>query len=189
MVAQKLLSKNVFSFKLASNESAGSALVLGGTERSFYSGELAYTPVARAAKLLPYWLVSATDIKVAGSSTKQCNWLTGCYMVVDTGTSVLAGPPKAANALIEKIGTVASDCSNVHTLPTISFTFSGKEFELGPDFYVIRAKGNNGSEQCILGIEGVDAGVPIWILGDPFLRKYYTVWDSDNNRVGFALAK
>merc|ERR1712187_426752 len=120
--------------------------------------------------------------------------LTGCYMVVDTGTSVIAGPPSTVDQLTSKIGTVKEDCSNVDQLPVITFTFSSgwtssKEFELGPDFYVLRVKDDNGKEQCQLGIEGVNAGVPIWILGDPFLRKYYTVWDSEQNRVGFALAK
>lgn len=189
LVAQGKIQHNVFSFYLASNESVGSTLVLGGTDDQFYSGDFTYVPVAKAASILPYWLVSASDIKVGGESTKSCNWLTGCYMVVDTGTSVLAGPPKAMNALISKIGNVTEDCSNVDSLPTISFTLAGKEFDLEPSFYVLRAKDETGVEQCQLGIEGVNAGVPIWILGDPFLRKYYTEWDAEQNRVGFALAK
>lgn len=189
LVDQKKIAHNIFAFYLSSGGRSGSTLTLGGTDSSFYTGDFTYVPVSLAAKLLPYWLVSAKDIKVGGKSIGACSWLTGCEMVVDTGTSVLAGPPKSVNALIAPIGNVSSDCSNVASLPTITFNFKGKDFDLGPDFYVLRVKDDSGKEQCQLGIEGVNAGVPIWILGDPFLRKYYTVWDAEQKRVGFATAK
>lgn len=189
LVDQRKIAHNIFAFYLTSNGASGSTITLGGTDEAFYTGDFSYVPLAKAASLLPYWLVSASDIKVAGQSTGACNRLTGCYMVVDTGTSVLAGPPSAMNALIGKIGNVNSDCSNAAALPTISFSMGGKDFDLGPDFYVLRQKDDQGKTECQLGIEGINAGVPIWILGDPFLRKYYTVWDAEQKRVGFATAK
>merc|ERR1712113_242901 len=188
LLKQGKIKHNIFAFYLASGGKTGSTLTLGGTDSSFHTEEFSYVPVARAAILLPYWLVSATDVKVGGVSTKACGWLTGCYMVVDTGTSILAGPSSGVNTLVSKIGEVSADCSNVDKLPTITFTMNGKNFDLGPDFYVLRMMDEDGQEQCQLGIQAVE-GVPMWILGDPFLRKYYTVWDAESNRVGFALAK
>merc|ERR1712025_181162 len=82
---------------------------------------------------------------------------------------------------------VGMNCSHVHKLPTISFTFGGRDFELGPDFYMIAAADHSGKEQCSLGIQSLGEGAP-WILGDPFLRKYYTIWDAEQQRVGFATA-
>lgn len=190
LVQQGKLQHNMFAFYLASAGKAGSTLTLGGTDSSFYTGDFSYVPVSAGAKLLPYWLVKATDIKIGGTSTRSCGMFLGCQMVVDTGTSVFAGPISATKSLIQKIGNVSEDCSNVASLPMLTLTMGGKDFDLGPDFYVIRVKDDQtGKDQCQLGIEGVNAGVPIWILGDPFLRKYYTVWDSDQKRVGFALAK
>merc|ERR1719359_430526 len=135
-------------------------------------------------------MISASDIKVDGQSVGACSWLLGCESVVDTGTSLLAGPPAAMNKLIAKVGNVSADCSNVNTLPKLTFNFGGHDFDLESDFYVIRVKDDkSGKEQCQLGMQGINAGVPLWILGDPFLRKYYTVWDAEQQRVGFAVAK
>ena len=57
-------------------------------------------------------------------------WLSGnkCKMVVDTGTSVLTGPSSKLQPIIEKIGNVSSDCSNLKSLPTLTFTLGGKDF-------------------------------------------------------------
>merc|ERR1712039_228156 len=82
LVKQGKIQHNVFAFYLASGGKSGSTLTLGGTDSSLYTGQIEYFPVAKAASLLPYWLISASDIKVAGVSTKACGWLTGCYMVV-----------------------------------------------------------------------------------------------------------
>lgn len=189
LVAQGKIKHNIFSFFLASNGKSGSTLILGGTDSSFYTGDFNYVSLSRTAKVLPYWMISASDIEVGGTSTSACGWLLGCQSVVDTGTSVLAGPPKAVQKITDQIGEVKQDCSNVKSLPTITFKFSGHAFDLEPDFYVIRAQNEKGAEECMLGFQGINAGAPIWILGDPFLRKYYTVWDAEQQRVGFALAK
>merc|ERR1719356_1218581 len=172
LVAQGKVQHNMFAFYLASGGKTGSTLSLGGVDPAFQAEDFTYVSISMAGKLLPYWLISASDIKVGGQSSSSCGAFVGCQMVVDTGTSVLAGPPKA-----------------VDSLPKIAITFGSKDFELGPDFYVIRGADDSGKEQCMLGIQGINAGAPIWILGDPFLRKYYTVWDAEQQRVGFALAK
>jgi len=190
LVAQGKIQHNVFAFYLASAGKTGSTLTLGGTDSRFYTGDFKYTKLAKAASVLPYWMISASDIKIGSTSSNACGGLLGCEMVVDTGTSVLAGPPAAVNKLIAQVGDVSTDCSNQASLPTLTFSFGGNDFSLEPEFYVVRVKDpDSHKDQCELGLQGVNAGVPIWILGDPFLRKYYTVWDAEQQRVGFAVAK
>jgi len=184
---QGKIQNNAFAFYLASGGKTGSTLSLGGPDPQFYTGDFTYIPVAGTAKFLPYWLVSASNVKV-GSDKMGCTPFVGCQMVVDTGTSVIAGPPAAIKKWTDKIGEVKEDCSNLDKLPTITFSIAGKDFDLGPEFYVLKVSDGK-KTQCALGIQGINAGAPIYILGDPFLRKYYTVWDQDQKRVGFALAK
>eukprot|EP01116_Phalansterium_solitarium_P004456 TRINITY_DN1547_c0_g1_i1.p1 TRINITY_DN1547_c0_g1~~TRINITY_DN1547_c0_g1_i1.p1 ORF type:complete len:403 (-),score=129.54 TRINITY_DN1547_c0_g1_i1:122-1306(-) len=184
MMAQKLLPQNVFSVYLSSTEGdLTSSIIFGGVDSRYYTGNFSYSKV-----LLPsYWLIGLQSVTIAGKTIHQCA-ADYCPTVVDTGTSIIVGPPYGVNALIAAIGTVNVDCSNVNSLPTIDFVIGGNSYPLTPDIYVIQADTTNGT-QCVLGIEGSWETTPLWILGDPFLRAYYTVFDRDNNQVGFAKAR
>jgi len=186
LFSQGLVSANEFSFFLSSNNNdTTSALILGGVDSQYYTGAITYVKFNLIQILTGYWLITGDDLKVNGASAGVCSQ---CAMVVDTGTSILTGPTSAVGPLIQKIGNVSADCSNVDSLPTLTFTFNGVDFPLEPSFYVLQGPDDTGKNVCQLGLEALDVGLPLWILGDPFLRKYYTVFDRANNRVGFALA-
>lgn len=190
LMAKHAFDKNVFAFYLQSGGKTGSMLTLGGVDQKYYTGDFSYVDLSMAQKLAPYWLIGVKGVNVGGAAAEACKIpFVGCLMVVDTGTSIIVAPPMDAADILKKIGNVSSDCSGADKLPTISFSIGGKDFELGPEFYVLRDKDDKGKEECQLGIQSMNMGLPLWILGDPFLRKYYTVYDRDQNRVGFALAK
>jgi len=175
----------VFSSYLSSNNSQTSVLILGGIDANYYSGAINYVTFNILQGLLGYWLITGTDIKANGQSLGNCLL---CPLIVDTGTSVITGPPGWVDPLLKAIGPVSPDCSNRYTLPVIAFTLSGIDMTLEPDYYVIYGPDETGKNTCQLGIESLDPGITVWILGDPFLRKYYTIFDRGNNQVGFALA-
>jgi len=181
IIAQKSLPQNIFSFYLSNVDGdVASVVIFGGVDKKYYTGEFVYAPV----EILSYWLIKVSGIYIGNNKVHSCAG-DDCHSVVDTGTSIIVGPSYAVTDLIKAIGYVAPDCSNIAKLPTISFEISGQKLELPPKFYVIKETTTNGT-QCLLAIEGSIAVAPMWILGDPFLRAYYSVFDRDNNRVGFA---
>ena len=84
-------------------------------------------------------------------------------------------------------GQYTVDCNKRDELPDMSFTLTGHNFTIGPYDYILEVQGS-----CISSFFGMDipepAG-PLAILGDAFLRKWYSVYDLGTNSVGLALAK
>lgn len=192
LMASKSLDADEFAFYLSSQHGSSkqtSVLTLGGVDSRFFSGNFSYFPVQKFMFNQGYWLIHGDDVKVNGQSMQACGGLLSksCNFIVDSGTSVLTGPSSKINAIASKIGEVKQDCSNLDSLPTISFTLGGADFDLEPEFYVLKIGDGNGNFQCQLGMQPMDQ-LGLWILGDPFMRKYYTVFDAGNKRVGFATA-
>lgn len=81
---------------------------------------------------------------------------------------------------------VDKDCSNVDKLPNITFMIDNVEYTLEPFDYVLRVK-QLGNVQCVVSLMPAQfpEGFNYLILGDTFMRKYYTYFDKNKDRVGF----
>ncbi|XP_029666808.1 lysosomal aspartic protease-like [Formica exsecta] len=190
MVKQKLVPQGVFSFYLNRDPSAkeGGEMLLGGSDPAHYDGELTYVPVTRKG----YWQFALDRINISGQTLCP----NGCQAIADTGTSLIAGPT-ADVAVINKLigatsisGQAIVNCNQIPQLPTIDIVLGGKTFSLSGEDYVLQIK-QFGTTICISGFMGFDLGSHElqWILGDVFIGRYYTEFDLDNDRVGFAPAK
>ena len=108
--------------------------------------------------------------------------------VIDSGTSVLVGPQSLVDQLTEGIR-VKRTCRDIETLPDIAFEIDGIEYVLTWEDYVLKVTQDDVTE-CMNSIMGSDfpEGFNYFILGDTFMRKYYSYFDLNNNRVGFITA-
>ncbi|XP_009570148.2 cathepsin D [Cuculus canorus] len=190
IMEQKLIEKNIFAFYLNRDPAAqpGGELLLGGTDPKYYTGDFSWVNVTRKA----YWQVHMDAVDVANGLT-LCKG--GCEAIVDTGTSLITGPTKEVKELQTAIGAkplikgqYVIPCDKVSSLPVVTLTLGGKPYQLTGEQYVFKVS-VQGETICLSGFSGLDVpppGGPLWILGDVFIGPYYTVFDRDNDSVGFA---
>lgn len=197
MYEQKLIEKPIVSFYLQRNTDArkndGGAIIFGGSDPKHYTGNFVYVPVSHRG----YWQFRVDRINL-GTNRVLCK--SGCEVMADTGTSLIYGPAddvRIINSALGRtstaFGLVSVDCNQIDTFPTVSFQLNGNLFDLlGSDYILLIGSGR--SKVCISAFSTIDGmfmgneNLPHWILGDIFLSKYYSEYDLDKHRIGFALA-
>lgn len=186
IISQGLVQQGEFSFWLSPDDNeAGSVLILGGSDPKYYTGDVTYHNLFLWFLGVEWYTIAVSDISVGGTSATYC--IPTCRAIVDTGTSLIVGPTGPAQNVINMIGNVNEDCSNLNQLPTFTISVYGVDYTLKPAQYILQEPDDSGKNTCQVGIAGMD-GLPFWILGDVFIRAYFTVFDQADYRVGFATA-
>jgi hypothetical protein len=99
---------------------------------------------------------------------------------------MLAGPSDLVDKLSEKIG-ASSDCSNFAALPKLGFKLGNKVLNLDAEDYM--DKGHGSCDFSLMALDVPPPKGPLFIFGDPFLRRFVTIYDKSGPKVGFAVAK
>jgi len=167
-----------FSFYIT--DAGDSEVTFGGYKPEYMASDIVWSPV----KVESWWQVGMDDITFNNKPQNLCD--NGCQVAVDTGTSMLAGPSDLVDKLTNKIN-VKEDCSNFDELPKLGFQMGDRVLNLRPDDYVDRS-----ANDCSFSVMALDVPPPkgpVFIFGDPFLRRFVTIFDRAESRVGFAVAK
>ncbi|KAI8144503.1 aspartic peptidase domain-containing protein [Fennellomyces sp. T-0311] len=163
----------------------------GKPNPAHYSGELKYVPVTRKK----FWQVALNGLKINGDEilSKPID------AIIDTGTTLIILPTELSKSIHAAIPGSTFSTTYGWRMPCeiqaqedkeIVFTLGEHEFALRPS-ELIRERAapttDNEVKLCYSGI--AEARTPMIIMGDTFLRSYYSVYDFDRNAVGLAPAK
>lgn len=131
-----------------------------------------------------YWLVNMT---LTGNNTDL-------KAIIDTGTTGIVLPMDQANKLhdqlfgshylTDNIGNYAFHCNQTSSF---NITINDSQFQIDTSNF----KGNEYQDMpgyCASKIQGLEL-TNHWILGQTFLKKYYTIFDIKNQKISFNLMK
>ena len=182
-----------------------------------HSGEVTWHPASDSTDSWAVQMVDlAVDGHRLGVCADQPDGL--CPAMVDTGSSLLTGPSSKVGALLDRVPLDyhCGNLSSLPKVDVILRDSHGKDvsYPLMPKDYVVQFQkpGAGGGppvtvsslaaapappegKTCELGLGKLDIGPSDggseegpWILGNTFLRRYYSIYDDDAHRVGLVRA-
>ncbi|KAG0203351.1 hypothetical protein BGX28_004348, partial [Mortierella sp. GBA30] len=178
----KLLDMNVFSVYLSPSlkSKQGGSFLFGGIDNTKFTGTLNKVPISTGTGTSKgMWYINA-DGAFAGS-TAVAGYSTAPWLF-DTGTSFIAVPTAFAQAFHANVpGATYSSADQVYTVPcsgntTFGISFNGVKYEVPYLDYVATAGSSNGAPVCVSLVMPL-GNYEMYILGDPFLRQIYAVYD------------
>lgn len=204
-----------FAFFIGSGEHGDqSEIAVGGHNSKRLMGPLTWAPIANPK--LGFWNIKISAVRIGGVDIVNCK-KGACKGILDTGTSHLGIPShhlSTVSDLLSKNLPSTADCRYADA-PTLSIEINGFTISLGPEDYMQNAPSSGNAlpapaqdgathsaelalhakgdvQVCKPRIMPVDMKKPLgpnlFLLGEPVLRRYYTVYDWHAKRVGFGLA-
>jgi len=206
------IKNRIFSFFLTRNvKRSGSRLIMGGYDRSYAKEDFHYVPLIDDS----FWAVGLSRLSLERPDNKgQLALCTSseCAAIVDTGTSFIGVPSRKLPQLLQfithgrhcraqKSKLVVCDCDrNMTDFPTIYLDLFAVHDEMGhrktvrltiePADYLLQFF-SDFRYKCAIGLQSVHSNLlgkddDVYILGTTVLKTYYTVFDAESLRVGFA---
>lgn len=171
----------------------GGELSLGGYDatRVRASEPLQWVPVAVPED--GYWQVRIIDLRIGNQTFGRCKEGL-CFGIVDTSASSMGVPSSMLSAVKETLAQGATSSSpgvaGLCAGPSMVFTLQGGvQLTLDPATYMA------GYPECFPQVSALElpehfgAGdTHLFVLGEPFLRRFYSVFDWAEQRIGFGMA-
>jgi len=178
-----LLKRNMFAVWIAAEDDGeDSEITFGRLEEARVGSSIMWLHVSSVKTGM--FQTTLTDYVIRKQKLGLCGSV-GCQVAFDTGTNVIAGPSRIVTPILKQLA-INKDCSNYADLPLLGFFFGEYELMLEPADYVEKL-----SNTCWPKISALDLPPPtgpIMLLGEPFLKRFYTIFDREALRIGIGVA-
>ncbi|KAI8085933.1 aspartic peptidase domain-containing protein [Gilbertella persicaria] len=155
-------------FAIYSQHNAGE-IDFGGIDRNRYEGELNYVDAIDSS----YWMMAMDKVQLGSDHTFDDR-----KGIIDSGSTLIIMPQKDAKEYHKKVKGAFSNGDGTWSLPC-RYVDQLQPLVIHPN-----------NIHCLSGISEQDIEeTDTWILGDVFLKSFYTVFDLGNKKIGFATAK
>ena len=180
------LPKQIVSLWLNRNDEGPSGeLIFGGVDRSKFYGNVTFVPLVRKG----FWEITLHNLLIKSEKLGIKR-----NLVIASGNSLNIIPEEDSYRIHKKLklsknssGFYDVPCGEKDNLSNIILKIGPMNITLTPDDYIVRL-----NDKCISTFVGQNIESPtgpLWIMGSIFLESYYTVFDFERNRVGFAKSK
>lgn len=195
--------KGMFAFYLG--DEADGELAVGGYDEDRMEGAINWVALSRAS----YWLIELDAVHFGDTAIAT----TSSGGIMDTGTSLIYAPRRQLNSILATMGGGQLDadlglyvvsCDAAEDAPDLTFTIGGEGYVV-PKFDLVLY--DDSTDTCYFGVAEMEYGgagaefaatasdeSPIppefigntWLVGDSFLRQFYTIYDYDGQQFGLA---
>lgn len=155
-------------------------LTIGGYNPSLLASSLWWTPITNPQE--GYWQVSIRSISIGNTTVHSCGE-GGCRGIIDSGAANLGVPSVLAQRFESTIAEHRSSGPGCSGASMIIELTDGNYLKLRAEDYL--------GHECSPRLNTIELPAPFndgIILGEPFLRRYYTVFDWGSERVGFGIS-
>ncbi|EPS32969.1 hypothetical protein PDE_07930 [Penicillium oxalicum 114-2] len=198
LVDSGAIKSAAYSLWLNEFDAVGSIL-FGGVNKARYEGELQTLPVVPVRGRYQSLTLALTEIIVEGSkdSTSVSKGMP-LATTLDNGSPLIELPQEIVDPVLRAVGARYSskydlayiDCDEATSDYNVTFSFSGAKISVPMNALVFPSKyrwEGLPSDECLFGIKPGQPGFSL--IGDPFMRSAYIVYDLDNNEISLAQAK
>ncbi|CAJ1363184.1 unnamed protein product [Effrenium voratum] len=204
IIENKAIGKNEFAFYFSPDDVAGNAVFWGGVDHAFYRGDIEYFPVVEPY----YWSVELADFKIGDDSLlglllpegegelamshshKKRHHRTTFKAIVDTGTTFFTAQGRLFREVMSRLSVAPCNRLTEESHPNITYTLvntagSPRDFVITNKQYML-ASSEGEEAECTPAFMLIDvprAHGPGMVLGEVFLRIFFSVFDRGSGRV------